>query len=77
MRFIMFSAANVFKMNVVIPVNTTATVYIPSESENAVMENGQNISTSKDIEILGMEGKYLKVKVGSGDYNFQVATSSN
>ncbi|MBT33581.1 MAG: alpha-L-rhamnosidase [Thalassobius sp.] len=70
-------ASNVFKMNVVIPVNTTATVYIPSESENAVMENGQNISTSKDIEILGMEGKYLKVKVGSGDYNFQVATSSN
>ena len=70
-------ASNTFSMHVIIPPNTTATVFIPTESENAVLEGGQNITASKDIEILGMEGKYLKVALGSGDYKFKVATTSN
>ncbi|MEM1137419.1 MAG: glycoside hydrolase family 78 protein [Bacteroidota bacterium] len=67
---------NELTMSVNIPVNTTATVYIPTDSREAVTESGKLLNEIKGIEILGMENDYLKMKIGSGKYSFKVAQQS-
>lgn len=58
-----------FQWEITIPHNTTATVYIPASSENAVKENGQKIS-SNDIQFIKQDGPYAVFEVGSGTYAF-------
>ncbi|WP_372774144.1 family 78 glycoside hydrolase catalytic domain [Mangrovibacterium sp.] len=58
--------------NVSIPVNTTATIFIPANSVQQVRESGKAISSSKDIEVLRAENGFVVVKVGSGNYRFSV-----
>jgi alpha-L-rhamnosidase len=58
------------KLSVEIPANTTATVYIPINREDEVMENGQPLTESKTIQVIGKEKGYIVVKVGSGKYEF-------
>lgn len=60
-------------MHVEIPANTTATVYIPVQATNEVMENGQPLTAVKNIEVVGKEKEYMIVKVGSGKYEFNTA----
>lgn len=57
-------------MEVEIPVNTTATIYIPAKSANEITESGKAISESKDMNVVGTEGKYVVVNTGSGKYVF-------
>jgi len=57
-------------MEVEVPVNTTATVFIPSKSADAITESGKALSACKDLTVSGTEGKYVVVKVGSGKYTF-------
>jgi alpha-L-rhamnosidase len=57
-------------MNVEIPANTTATVFIPASSANDIMESGKALSASKDITVAGNEKEYVVLKVGSGSYKF-------
>jgi len=57
-------------MDVKIPVNTTATIYIPAKSIGDVTEGGATLSTVKDVTVMGMEGEYVVVKAGSGNYRF-------
>lgn len=57
-------------MEVEIPVNTRATVYIPAKEPKLVTENNKFIYTSKDIIIKGTEEDYLVVEIGSGIYHF-------
>jgi alpha-L-rhamnosidase len=61
------------KMDVVIPANTRATVYIPSKSVEEVKENGGSLSAAKDIQVKGMEEGYVVVELGSGKYFFTTA----
>lgn len=61
-----------FGMKVSIPVNTTATVWIPSNEKSTISESGQNISSNKDIRFLKNENGYAVYAVGSGDYDFLV-----
>jgi len=56
---------NEFEMNVVIPANTTATIYLPAAKNFVVKENGKIIKTSN------VNGRAI-VKIGSGRYNFKV-----
>jgi alpha-L-rhamnosidase len=55
-----------------IPVNATATIYIPVQDAD-VMESGQPVALSKNIQVVGKEKNYLMVKVGSGKYEFSTA----
>ncbi|MFC1558864.1 family 78 glycoside hydrolase catalytic domain [candidate division KSB1 bacterium] len=57
-------------LDVEIPVNTTATVYMPAESADAVLENGNTLSSLKEIEFSGTENGYVILQVGSGKYLF-------
>lgn len=54
-------------LDLTIPANTTATVYIPAGSAAAVKENGQPIGTPAQ-----MEDKYVLLNIGSGEYHFTV-----
>jgi alpha-L-rhamnosidase len=58
------------QLDVAIPVNTTATVYIPAKSENDVKENGVALSSLKGEKMKGKDGNYVVVELGSGKYTF-------
>lgn len=58
-------------MDVEIPANATATVYIPSSDAASVMENGLLLSAVKDITVKGTDNGYIVVQIGSGKYHFE------
>ncbi|MCL5098112.1 MAG: family 78 glycoside hydrolase catalytic domain [Candidatus Omnitrophica bacterium] len=60
----------VLTLNVSIPVNTTATVYIPAGSEAAVTEGGGPANNADGIEFIRMENGAAVFRVGSGHYRF-------
>ncbi|HEX3006879.1 MAG TPA: family 78 glycoside hydrolase catalytic domain [Bacteroidales bacterium] len=57
-------------MNVEIPANTSATIYIPAKAADQITESGKAISSNKDIKVEGTENGYVIVKTGSGKYQF-------
>ena len=57
-------------MDVEIPANTTATIYIPAANADAVTESGKALSAVSDLTVTGMEDGYVVVNVGSGMYHF-------
>ncbi|WP_214073130.1 glycoside hydrolase family 78 protein [Mucilaginibacter sp. dw_454] len=57
-----------FVLDVVIPANTTATVYVPTKGDNAVTEGGKTVAKAAD-QVAG----YTAVNVGSGTYHFSTA----
>ncbi len=61
---------NQFVMDVTVPVNTTATVYLPAISANKITESGNPLLSVKEISITGTEKDYVVVKIGSGSYSF-------
>lgn len=61
-----------FHLNVTIPANSTASVYLPVTGKSIVLENGSMINKSKDIHFVKKTNEYLIYKVGSGSYNFIV-----
>ena len=61
---------NKISMNVTIPANTTARVYVPASSEGKIKENGIALSNAEGIKVLGSDNGYVELEVGSGDYNF-------
>ena len=58
-------------LDVEIPANATATIYIPSSDIASVMENGIAVSSIKDITVAGTENGYVVLKTGSGKYHFE------
>lgn len=62
-----------FSMEVTIPANTTATIYIPAANAQAVTASGKALSTVKDVSITDTnDNAYVALKVGSGSYQFSV-----
>ncbi|MEZ4720391.1 MAG: glycoside hydrolase family 78 protein [Flavobacteriales bacterium] len=60
-----------YHLNISIPANTDATVYIPTSNANSVVESGRLIIDSPDISVISEESGRIVLKVGSGDYSFQ------
>lgn len=58
-------------MDVEIPANTTATVFIPADDPEAILESGHPLTQVKEIQVIGSEDGYLVVKLGSGRYSFE------
>lgn len=61
---------NEISMDIEIPANTTATVYVPALKADAIMEDGKALSSSKNIKITGTENGYVMMQLGSGKYHF-------
>ncbi|MFC4142693.1 family 78 glycoside hydrolase catalytic domain [Pedobacter mendelii] len=61
-----------FKIDIEIPANAKATLYLPSSAGAAVLESGKPITSNNSIKYSGYsEGKKI-FKVGSGNYHFQI-----
>ncbi len=59
-------------LDVEIPANTTASIYVPAASAGAVTEGGVAVASSKDIQVTGTENGYVVLKAGSGKFHFEV-----
>ncbi|HVJ07340.1 MAG TPA: glycoside hydrolase family 78 protein [Acidisarcina sp.] len=57
-------------LDVTVPVNTTATVYVPSASADGVKVNGKLASAQADVKFVRAEAGAAVYEVGSGQYTF-------
>jgi len=60
-------------MEVTIPANTTATVYVPAKDEAAITESGSPAAKAEGVKFLRMEKGAAVYEVGSGTYRFSSA----
>ena len=58
-------------LDVTIPANTTATVFVPAKDASAVTESGKPVTKAEGVKFLRMENGAAVYAVGSGDYQFQ------
>ena len=61
-----------FTLNIEVPVNTSATVYLPTTNVNAITESGNAIAKQKEIQFIRTEKNKSLLKIGSGVYSFKV-----
>jgi alpha-L-rhamnosidase len=57
-------------MDVEIPANTTAAVFVPAANADDITESGKKLSAISDIKITGKEDGYILLQLGSGVYHF-------
>ena len=60
-----------FRMNVSVPANTMATVYIPTKAHSDVMEGDTSADKAVGVRFLRTENKYAIYLVDSGEYAFK------
>jgi len=58
-------------MDVTIPANCSATVYIPARSAEAVTESGSPAKKAEGVRFLRMEKDDAVYEIGSGLYRFE------
>jgi alpha-L-rhamnosidase len=58
-------------LEVEIPANTKAKVFVPSASPEELMESGKPVASVKEIKVLGQDGNYVVLEMGSGRYRFE------
>jgi alpha-L-rhamnosidase len=58
------------EMDLEIPVNTSALIYVPGSTPQTILENGRPINMVKDIQFIAFEKGRTVLKVGSGKYHF-------
>lgn len=58
----------IFSLQVQIPANTIATVYVPAKASSKIYMNGEIISSSK----IKIKDGVAVIETGSGEYNFEV-----
>lgn len=62
--------AGSFKLNINVPVGSTATVYVPASGAEKVTEGGKKIRGKSEVHFQQMENGYAIFTVGSGNYSF-------
>jgi alpha-L-rhamnosidase len=55
-------------LNVKIPVNTIANVFVPTKKPETVLESNKLIKTNPNIKIKAYQDNYLNLELGSGSY---------
>ena len=58
-------------MDITIPINTTATVYVPAMDATRVTESGMTAAKADGVRFLRMEKNSAVYAVGSGNYQFR------
>jgi alpha-L-rhamnosidase len=58
-------------IEVVIPPNSTATIFVPAKDAASVTESGKPAGEAKGVKFLRMENNAAVYAVGSGNYQFQ------
>ncbi len=57
-------------INVTIPTNTTAEVYVPAVSVDGVTENGTDVIDAEGVKFNRVDGSYIVFDVLGGQYQF-------
>ena len=65
-----------FQLEVSIPANTTAKVYLPASDVTQVTEGGKAVARVAGVKLLGMESGRAVLEVGSGQYKFTSVVGS-
>lgn len=55
-----------------IPANTTAKVYIPAISSDAITVNGKSLVDGEGLKIMSQQNDMVTLNIGSGEYEFKV-----
>jgi alpha-L-rhamnosidase len=63
-----------FKLEVTIPPNTTATVYLPASDSAAISESGGDLAKANGLKLLRMEDGRAVLAIDSGQYKFAAKT---
>ncbi|GGG00197.1 family 78 glycoside hydrolase catalytic domain [Paenibacillus abyssi] len=58
------------KVNIHIPVNSEARVFLPAASIDEITENGAPVQTVKDIKVIKVKNGIAELELGSGEYEF-------
>ena len=59
-----------FRLYVTIPMNTTATVYIPAKDASSILEGRRPATQAKAVKFVGMQDGNALFEVGGGTYHF-------
>jgi alpha-L-rhamnosidase len=62
---------NVFYLDITIPTNSWATVYLPTTDVKSITESGAHISKVEGVQILRVEKDNVILNVRSGNYSFR------
>ena len=65
-----------FEWRIEIPANTTATIYVPADAPESILESGKPAEGAVGVEFLRMEGDRAVFGVGSGRYAFTSLVAS-
>ena len=60
-------------MDIDIPANAIATVYLPSADATAIKENGAALAAVNGLKVVGSDSAYTQLQLGSGSYHFEMA----
>jgi alpha-L-rhamnosidase len=60
-----------FRWKIKIPVNTTATVFVPATGAELVRQSGRRVDRAAGVKFIGMKEGRAVYRVGSGDYSFE------
>lgn len=55
-----------------IPFNSSALIYFPYQNGQVISEGNQPVDEVKEIEVIGVEDGLFKMRIGSGDYRFEI-----
>jgi alpha-L-rhamnosidase len=58
------------RLDVTIPANTTATVYVPTANPAGILEGRKPAPQAEGVRLIGMEDNAVLFEVGSGTYHF-------
>jgi alpha-L-rhamnosidase len=64
------NTGGMFNLNVAIPPNTTAQIYVPTTNANAITESGVAAAGSPGVTYVGMSNDFAIYAVGSGNYTW-------
>jgi alpha-L-rhamnosidase len=59
-------------LDVVIPANTTSSVFFPTRDIDLVSENGVAVKSLSNIILVGQKNNYFETNLGSGEYHFVI-----
>jgi alpha-L-rhamnosidase len=60
-----------FHWHITVPVNTTATVFVPATSQDVVTEDSQPAAEAAGVKFVRMDDDRAVFEVDSGDYRFK------
>lgn len=66
-------ALDSFQLDVSIPANTTATVFLPAHQGDEITEGNAPVANNQNVKLLGVRDGYAELQIRSGDYRFKAS----